>query len=215
MDSIQYQLGSIQNMESGRNVRNAVRVAVGVVTKVLPGVGGWADRGNKAELAKLQLEVEEADHYFLQQQIMLETSFSGSEGEVISTFGGRNVVQPSIAEEIRFSYTDSDEDSELSDSLSSVYDLSDRAAIQQTLDEEMSFSSDNSQDLSGESFVDKKPNPQVLPCNRCRRFFHAEYVRARSRKALLECAMAESPQLVLGDTALPYVRDCCVIFYAK
>ena len=80
----------------------------------------------------------------------------------------------------------------------------------------MSFSGpDNSQDLSGESFVDKKPNPQALPCNRCRRFFHAEYVRARSRKALLECVMAESPQLVLGDTALPYVRDCCVIFYVK
>ena len=158
MDSIQYQLGSIQNMESGRNVRNAVRVAVrGVVTKVLPGVGGWADRGNKAELARLQLEAEEADHYFLQQQIMLETSFSGSEGEVISTFGGRNVVQRSIAEQLRFSYADSDEDSELSDSLSSVSDLSDRAVIQQTLDEEMSFS----QDLSGESFSDKKPNPQV------------------------------------------------------
>ena len=94
-------------------------------------------------------------------------------------------------------------------------DLSDRAVIQQTLDEEMSFSSDNSQDLSGESFSDKKPNPQGLPCDRCRRFFHAEYVRACSRKALLECVMAESPQLVLGDTALPYVRDGCVVFYAK
>ena len=178
MDSIQYQLGSIQNMESGRNVRNAVRVAVGVVTKVFPGVGGWADRGNKAELARLQVEAEEADHFFLQKQIMLETSFSGSEGEVISPFSRRNVVQRTPSEELRFSYADSDDDSDLSDSLSNVSDLSDRAAIQRTLDEEMSFSgSDDSQDLSGESFFDEKPGPQVLPCDRCRHFIHAEYVR--------------------------------------
>jgi hypothetical protein len=201
LDSIQYQLGSIQNMESGKNVSNVVRVSVGVVTKVLPGVDRW-----KAELAKLQLKAEEADRHLMQQQIMFETSFSGSEGEVISPFGGRNVVQRSIAEELRFSYANSDEDSDVSDSLSSVSDLSDCAEIQQALDEEMSFSSDGSQDLSGVSFSDEKPNPQDLSCDRCWRFFHAEYVRARSRKSLLALVMAGSPQLVLGDTALAFVR---------
>ena len=196
-------------MESGKNVSNVVRASVGEVTKVLPGVDRW-----KAELAKL-LKTEEADRHLMQQQILFETSFSGSEGEVISPFGGRNVVQRSIAEELRFSYANSDEDSEDSDSLSSVSDLSDCAVIQQALDEEMSFSSDGSQDLSGVSFSDEKPNPQGLSCDRCWRFFHAEYVRARSRKSLLALVMAGSPQLVLSDTALPYVRECCAAYYAK
>ena len=93
--------------------------------------------------------------------------------------------------------------------------LSDCAEIQQALDEEMSFSSDGSQDLSGVSFSDEKPNPQNLSCDRCWRFFHAEYVRARRWKSLLALVMAGSPQLVLGDTALPFVRECCAAYYDK
>ena len=160
-------------MESG-NVRDVFRVVVrGVVNKVLPGVGGWAERGHRAELARLQVEADKADHIFLQKQIMLETSFSGSEGEVISPFSGRNVVQRTLSEELRFSYAVSDDDSDLSDSLSNVSDLSDRAAIQRTLAEEMSFSgSDDSQDLSGEFVPDEKPGPRDLPCDRCKHFIH-------------------------------------------
>ena len=85
-------------MESSKTVSNVVRVSVGEVPKVLPGVDRW-----KAELAKL-LKAEEADRHLMQQQILFETSFSGSEGEVVSTFGGRKVVQRSIEEELRFSY---------------------------------------------------------------------------------------------------------------
>ena len=64
-------------MDSG-NVRDVFRVVVrGVVNKVLPGVGGWVERGHRAELARLQVDADKADHIFLQMQIMLETSFSG------------------------------------------------------------------------------------------------------------------------------------------
>ena len=197
-------------MESGKTVSNVVRVSVGEVTKVLPGVDRW-----KAELAKL-LKAEEADRHLMQQQILFETSFSGSEGEVVSPFGGRKVVQRSIEEELRFSYANSDEDSEDSDSLSSVSDLSDCAVIQRALDEEMSFSSDGSQDLSGVSLSDEKQsNPRDLSCDRCWRFFHAEYVRARNRKSLLALVMAGTPYLVVGDTALPFVRECCAAYYDK
>ena len=63
-------------MESG-NVRDVFHVVVrGVVNKVLPGVGGWAERGHKAELARLQVEAEEADHFFLQKQKMLKIESS-------------------------------------------------------------------------------------------------------------------------------------------
>ena len=198
-------------MESGKNVSNVVRVSVGEVTKVLPGVDRW-----KAELAKLQLKAEEADRHLMQKQILFETSFSGSEGEVVSPFGGIRVVQRSIEEEFRFSYASSDEDSEDSDSLSSVSDLSDCAAIQRALDLENSFSSDCSQDLSGIFLSDvKQSNPRDLSCDRCWRFFHAEYVRARTRKSLLALAMAGAPYLVVADTTLPFLRECCAVYYER
>jgi hypothetical protein len=190
-------------MESSKTVSN-------VVPKVLQGVDRW-----KADLAKF-LNAEETDRHRMQQQILSETSFSGSEGEVVSPFGGRRVIQRSIEEESRFSYASSDEDSEDSDSLSSVSDLSDCAAIQRALDLENSFSSDCSQDLSGISLSDEKQsNPRDLSCDRCWRFFHAEYVRARNRKSLLALAMAGAPYLVVGDTALPFVRECCAVYYEK
>ncbi len=88
--------------------------------------------------------------------------------------------------------------------------------IQRTLAQEMSFSGpDDSQELSGELVSDEEPGPRGLPCDRCKHFLHAEYVRARSHKALLERVMAESGQLGLGDMALPQIRDCCIAFYAK
>ena len=145
------------------------------------------------------MEADKADHIFLQKKIMLETSFSGSEGE-----------------ELRFSYADSDDDSDLSDSLSNVSDLSDRAAIQRTLAEEMSFSgSDDSQDLSGEFVVDEKPGPQDLPCAECEDFLYTQHVRARSPFLLLLRIMAEPGQFGLNELALSHIRDCCVAFYAN
>ena len=97
------------------------------------------ERGHRAELARFQVMADQADHIFLQKQIMMDTSFSESEGEVVSPF---------------------------SDSLSDVSDLSDRAVIQRTLAQEMSFSgSDDSQDLSGEFVPDEEPGPRDLLCS--------------------------------------------------
>ena len=60
-------------MDSG-NVRDMFRVVVKgvmpVVNKVLPGAGGWVERGHRAELARLQVETGKADHIFLQKQII-------------------------------------------------------------------------------------------------------------------------------------------------
>jgi hypothetical protein len=202
-----------------------VKGVMPVVNKVLPGAGGWVERGHRAELARLQAEADRVDYNFLQKQIMMETSFSESEGEVASPFSGRNVTQRTLSEELRFSNTDSDA-SDFSDSISDVSTNSERAVIQRTLAQEMSFSSsDDSQNLSGELVSDEEPvelvsdeeydGPCGLPCDKCKHFLYTEYVRARSHKALLERIMAEPGQSGFSDLALSHIRDCCLGFYAN
>ena len=135
-------------MDSGKTVSNVV--------PALQGVDRW------------KADSEETDRHCMQKQILSETSFSSSEGEVVSPFGGRRVIQRSLEEESRFSYESSGDESEDSDSLSSVSDPSDCAAIQRALDLENSFSSDCSQDLSGISLSDvKQSNPRDLSCDHC------------------------------------------------
>ena len=70
----------------GRNVQEIFYVVVKNVrpagNKALPEADGWVERGHRAELARLQAEADRLDYNFLQKQIMMETSFSGSEGKL-------------------------------------------------------------------------------------------------------------------------------------
>ena len=159
--------------------------------------------------------LEETDRLWMQKQILSETSFSSSEGEVASPFGGRRVILRSLEEESRFSYGSSGDESEDSNSLSSVSDLSDCAAIQRTLDLENSFSSDCSQDLSSISLSDVKRSNPRSSCDRCWRFFHSEYVRARTKKSLVALAVTGAPYLVVADTTLPPLKECCAEYYER
>ena len=130
--------------------------------------------------------LEETDRRYMQKQILSETSF-GSSGD----------------------------ESEDSNSSSSVSDLSDCAAIQRTLDLENSFSSDCSQDLSSISLSDvKRSNPRSL-CDRCWRFFHLEHVRACTKKSLVALAVTGAPYLVVADTTLPPLKECCAEYYER
>ena len=97
----------------GRNVQEIFYVVVKNVrpagNKALPEADGWVERGHRAELARLQAEADRLDYNFLQKQIMMETSFSGSEGELdVSPCIGRNVIQRTQSEELRLSNSDSD-----------------------------------------------------------------------------------------------------------
>ena len=120
-----------------------------MVTNVLPGYGevlpeatSRVERNHRAELARLQVEADKLqaensklEHDILQQQIMMETSFSGSEGDPdVSFHSERIVIQRKLSEEMRFSGSDPD-----------VSFHSERSVIRRMLSEEMSFSdSDNS-----------------------------------------------------------------------
>ena len=142
---------------------------------------------------------------------MMETSFSGSEGELdVSPCSGRNMIQRTLSEEMRFSNSDFD----VSDSDVSAH--SERSVIQRTLAEEMSFSSsDDSQNLSGELLSEEEyDGPMSLPCEMCQHFLYTQFARARSHKALLERIMAEPGQRGFSDTALSHIQDCCLGFYA-
>ena len=105
----------------------------------------------------------------------------------------------------------SGDESEESSSSSSVSDLSECAAIERTLELENSFSSDCSQDLSSISISDVK----CATCEHCCRFFHAEYVRARTRKSLLAFAITGTPYLEVDDTTLPFLKECCAEYYER
>ena len=83
-------------MESGKTLSNVV--------PALQGVDRW------------RAFLEETDRLCMQKQILSEASFSSSEGEVVSPFGGRRVIQRSLEEESRFSYESSGDESEDSDS---------------------------------------------------------------------------------------------------
>ena len=193
-----------------------VKGVMPVVNKVLPGAGGWVERGHRAELARLQAEADRVDYNFLQKQIMMETSFSESEGEVASPFSGRYVTQWTHSEELRFSNTDSDA-SDFSDSIYDVSTNSERAVIQRTLAQERSFSSsDDSQNLSGELMSEEEYDGLMsLTCEMCQHFLYTQFARACSHKALLERIMAEPGQRGFTDTALSHIQDCCLGFYAN
>ena len=73
--------------------------------KVLPEADSWVERGHRAELARLQVEADRLEdessnleHDILQKQIMMETSFSGLEGEPDVFFhSGRTVIQRTLS----------------------------------------------------------------------------------------------------------------------
>jgi hypothetical protein len=128
---------------------------------------------------------------------------------VILEEADRQYMQKHILSETSFdSSVDGSEDC---NSSSSASDLSECAAIQRELELENSFSSDCSQDLSSISISDMKR----ATCDRCCRFFHAEYVRARTRKSLLALAITGTPYLVVDDTTFPFLKECCVEYYDR
>ena len=97
----------------GRKIQEIFYVVVKNVkpasNKALPEADSWVERGHRAELARLQAEADSLDYNFLQKQIMMETSFSGSEGKLdVSLCSGRNVIQRTLSEEMRFSNSDFD-----------------------------------------------------------------------------------------------------------
>ena len=96
-----------------------------VVTNVLPSYGevlpeatSQVERDHRAELARLEIEADKLqaanfklEHDILQQCIMMETSFSGSEGGLdISVHSERSVIQRMLAEEMSFSDSDNSQD---------------------------------------------------------------------------------------------------------
>ena len=138
---------------------------------------------------------------------MMETSFSGSEGELdVSLCSWRNVIQRTLSEEMRFSNSDSD-----------VTPHSERSVIQNTLAEEMSFfNSDNSQNLSRELLSEEEyDGPMNLPCEMCQHFLYTHFACARGHKALLDRIMAEPGQRGFSDTAKSHIQQCCLGFYAN
>ena len=88
---------------------------------------------------------------------------------------------------------------------------SDCTAIQRTLELENSFSSDGGQDTSSISISDVKR----LTCERCWRFFHAEYVRARTRKSLLTFAITAAQYIDFDHSTVPFLRECCAQYYER
>ena len=126
--------------------------------------------------------LEENDRRYMQKHILSETSFESSGDE-----------------------------SEESNSSSSVSNLSECAAIQRTLELENSFSSDGSQDLSSISISDVKR----ATCDCCWRFFHAQYVRARTRKSLIALAITGSTYLIVDDNTMPLLKECCIEYYDR
>ena len=168
--------------------------------------------GGKTVSSVVPALLEEADRLWMQRQVLAETSFSSSEGDVASPFGGRRVILRSPEEESRFSYGSSGDESE-DGNLSSVSDLSDCAAIQRTLDSENSFSSDCSQDLSSVSLADVKSSNPRSSCDRCWRFFHSEYVRARTKKSLVALALTGAPYLEVADSTP--LKECCTNYYER
>jgi hypothetical protein len=128
--------------------------------------------------------LEENDRRYMQKHILSETSFESSGDE-----------------------------SEESDSSSSVSNLSECAAIQRTLELENSFSSDGSLDLSAISISDVKR----ATCDCCWRFFHAQYVRARTRKSLIALAITGTgtTYLIVDDNTMPLLKECCIEYYDR
>ena len=89
-----------------------------VVTNVLPSYGevlpeatSWVECDHRAELARLQDKADKLEHEILHQYIMMETSFSGSEGGFdISVHSDRSEIQRMLAQEVSFSDSDNSQD---------------------------------------------------------------------------------------------------------
>ena len=133
----------------------------------------------------------------------------------------RRYIQKHILSET--SLESSGDESEESDSSSSTSNLSECAAIQRTLsvisisDVSLDLStisiSDDNLDLSAISISDvKRPT-----CERCWRFFHAQYVRARTRKALITLAITGigKTYLIVDNNIMPLLKECCIEYYDR
>ena len=154
--------------------------------------------------------LEEKDRQYIQKHILLETSFESSGGE-----------------------------SEESDSSSNTSNLSECTGIQRILELENSFSSDDNdnQDLSVISISDVSLDLSTISisddnldlsaisisdvkrptCERCWRFFHAQYVRARTRKALITMAITGigKTYLIVDNNIMPLLKECCIEYYDR
>jgi hypothetical protein len=152
--------------------------------------------------------IEENDRRYIQKHILSETSLESSGDE-----------------------------SEESDSSSSTSNLSECAAIQRTLELENSFSSDDSLDLSAISISDASLDISTISisddsldlsaisisdvkratCDCCWRFFHAQYVRARTRKSLIALAITGTGKtyLIVDNNTMPLLKECCIEYYDR
>ena len=88
---------------------------------------------------------------------------------------------------------------------------SDCTGIQRILELECSFSSDGGHDTSSTSISDVKR----AMCERCSRFYHAEYTRARIRKAHLTLDKTPGQYLDCENSTLPLLRECCIQYYER
>ena len=97
------------------------------------------------------------------------------------------------------------------DSSGDELEESDCTEIQRILELECSFSSDSGHDTSSTSISDVKR----AMCERCSRFYHAEYMRARIRKAHLTLDKTPGQYLDCENSTLPLLRECCIQYYER
>ena len=90
---------------------------------------------------------------------------------------------------------------------------SDCTVIQRMLMLEMdcSFYSDGGHDSSSTS----TSNVKRAMCERCSRFHHAEYKRARIRSARLSLDKTPGQHLDCEDSTIPLLRECCIEYYER
>ena len=90
---------------------------------------------------------------------------------------------------------------------------SDCTVIQRMLMQEMdrSFYSDGGHDSSSTS----TSNVKRIMCERCWRFYHVEYKRARIRKAHLTLDKTPGQYLDCENSTLPLLRECCIQYYER
>jgi hypothetical protein len=71
--------------------------------------------------------------------------------------------------------------------------------------------SDDGHDKSSLSNSDVKR----VTCGRCWRYYHAEYMRARIRKAHITIDKTIGQYMDCEDSTLPLLNDCCIRYYEK
>jgi hypothetical protein len=150
--------------------------------------------------------LEENDRRYIQKHILSETSFESSGDESEESDSSSSASNLSECAAIQRTL-------ELENSFSSDGSLDLSAAIQRTLELENSFSSDGSLDLSAISISDVKR----ATCDCCWRFFHAQYVRARTRKSLIAMAITGTgtTYLIVDDNTMPLLKECCIEYYDR